>query len=114
MGKLTMEWQSIMEGVQAVTKKTEKIVERLGKLEGAKVARMPKARVATKGPGKRAGKKPTKTTVGGTILSIIKGSVEGLDIPELKEMTGLNDREIRRIIFGLRKEGQVKRVFVSQ
>lgn len=113
MKELRREWQSIVKGVQALTQKTEKMVERLDQLERTQVAHMSKARAAEP-RGKKAPKKETDVAASDTVLEIIKRSRGGVGIAELKKMTGLNDREIGKIVFRLRKEGQVKRVFVKQ
>ena len=112
MESIKKEWQFIVEGVKAVTEKTEKIVDELDRLGKAKSAR--KTRAATGGPQKRAAKKGAGVAAGDSVLDIIKTNGKGVDVAELKERTGLSEKEIRRAVFRLRKEGKVKRVFVAK
>ena len=111
MKSIKGEWQFIVEGVKAVTEKTEKIVDELDRLGKAKSAR--KTRAATEAPQKKAGKKSADVTAGDVVLDAIKRNSIGVDVAELKARTGLSEKEIRRAVFRLRKEGKVKRVFVA-
>jgi hypothetical protein len=113
MKELIREWQSIVRGVQAVTQKAEKIVERLDNLEKAQGGQRLKVKTKTRKRRVPVIKAPDKASID-TVMDIIKGSVKGVDIGELKEKTGLGEREIRSIVFGLRREGKIKRLFVSK
>ena len=110
MKSIKKEWQSIVEGIRAVTEKTEKIVDELDRLGKAKSAG--KTRAATEGPQKKAAKKSAGVTAGDSVLDIIKTNGKGVDVAVLEERTGLSEKEIRRAVFRLRKEGKIKRVFV--
>jgi len=112
MESIKKEWQFIVEGVKAVTEKTEKIVDELDRLDKAVPAKNSKA--AAKVPGKKAAKKGADVAAGDSVLYIIKTNGKGVDVAELKERTGLSEKEIRRAVFRLRKEGKVKRVFVAK
>ena len=111
MESIKKEWQFIVEGVKAVTEKTEKIVDELDSLDKAAPAKNSKA--AAKVPGKKAGKKGADVAAGDSVLDIIKTNGKGVDVAELKARTGLSEKDIRRAVFRLRKEGKVKRVFVA-
>jgi predicted Rossmann fold nucleotide-binding protein DprA/Smf involved in DNA uptake len=112
MESVKKDWQSIVEGIRVVTEKTEKIVDELDRLGKAKSAR--KTRAPTETPQKRAAKKGVDVVAGDSVLDIIKTNGKGVDVAELKERTGLSEKEIRRAVFRLRKEGKVKRVFVAK
>ena len=111
MESIKEEWQFIVEGVKAVTEKTEKIVDELDSLDKAAPAKNSKA--AAKVPGKKAAKKGADVAAGDVVLDAIKRNSIGVDVAELKARTGLSEKEIRRAVFRLRKEGKVKRVFVA-
>ena len=112
MKSIKKEWQFIVEGVKAVTEKTEKIVDELDRLGKAKSAR--KTGTATEAPQKKAAKKSAGVAACDSILDIIKTNGKGVDVAELEERTGLSEKEIRRAVFRLRKEDKVKRVFVAK
>ncbi len=99
MEGLQKDWEVIVKGVKTVTEKTEKIVERLT--------------IQQESSKETPSKKRAKVMPGNTVLDIIKKSREGVDTATLKEDTGLDDPEIRRILFSLRKEGRINRVFTS-
>ncbi len=99
MEGLQKELEAIVEGIKAVAEKTEKIVERLTMRQESSKETDPE--------------RGAKEKQGNTVLDIIKKSREGVDTATLKEETGLDDAEIRSIIFSLRKEGRINRVFMS-
>ena len=57
-------------------------------------------------PRKKAG----KMTATEQILSIVRRSRKGVDVPALKRKTGFEDKKVRNIIFRASKEGRIKKV----
>ena len=114
MKELKTEWEIIVKGVKGVTQKIQKIIDKLDKLEKSQDDQMSKAKSRAKGPRRRNAKKATQAMASGTVLDIIRRNREGVDITGLKEKTGLVDKEIRGIVFNLRREGKIKRLFVSK
>lgn len=112
MKSIKKEWQSIVEGIRAVTEKTEKIVDEMDRFEKTDAASKSKAPTETQ--RKRAVKTGADVPAGNSVLDIIKRNGKGVDVAELEERTGLSEKEIRRAVFRLRKEGKVKRVFVAK
>jgi len=111
MKSIKKDWQFIVEGVKAVTEKTEKIVDEMDRFEKPDAAS--KSKAPTETPRKRAVKTGADVTASDSVLDIIHEKGKGVDVAELKERTGLNEKEIRRAIYNLRKEGKIKRVFVA-
>jgi predicted transcriptional regulator len=94
MKDIKEDWKDIVNGVKEVSGKVEKAVEsleRLGKTQAAK------------------DKKATKTD---PVLEIILRE-EGVGVAELSRKTGLSEKEIRKAVFNLRREGKIRRVFVA-
>ncbi len=95
----------------------EKILKRMDRLEaaikGAKVsertARKVGGRKTAGGKGRGAKSRPRMTATE-KVLSVLKGSRKGVDVPGLKAKSGFEDKKIRNIIFRLSKQGTIKRV----
>jgi hypothetical protein len=95
----------------------EKILKRMDRLEvalkGAKVsgrtARKAGGRKTAGGKGQVARSRP-KMTATEKVLSIVRRSRKGVDVPGLKAKSGFEDKKIRNIIFRLSKQGTVKRI----
>ena len=84
MKELKRDLQSVLKSLSALTQKTEKMVNRLKKLDKAQAAKKPKAKAV-----KRAiAKKPTKLSASGTVLASIKRSRKAIDTATLKKKTG--------------------------
>jgi predicted Rossmann fold nucleotide-binding protein DprA/Smf involved in DNA uptake len=69
-------------------------------------------------PSKKApvakGKKPAKQSKKGsnvnTVLALIQNSQEGITTTELKEKTGLIDKQIWAVVYRTEKQGKIKKV----
>ena len=110
MKNIKKDWQSIVEGIKAVTEKTERMVDELDRL--GKVKSAMKKKTVNEARHKRVAKRGVGVTAGASVFDIIKTNGKGVDVAELEERTGLSEKEIRRAVFSLRKEGKVKRVFM--
>jgi hypothetical protein len=95
----------------------ERILKRMDRLEalvkGAKVS----GRTARKASGRKAAgrkgqiaKGRPKMTATEKVLSILRKSRKGVDVPGLKAKSGFDDKKIRNIIFRLSKQGTIKRI----
>jgi predicted Rossmann fold nucleotide-binding protein DprA/Smf involved in DNA uptake len=104
MNQIEIDLKAIAKDLKRLTQKTEKMIERLKKLDKAQAAKKPKAK-SVKRP---IAKKPTRMSSRDTVLAIIKRSRKGVDTPALKNKTGLKDSNIRTILYRLRKQGKIK------
>jgi hypothetical protein len=111
MEEIVREWQSMVEGIRAVTDKIEKIVEAMDRDEKSEAAK--KSEAPAKAPAKWVVKKGVEAMPIDSVLNAIYERGKGIDIADLIVITGLSEKEIRRAIFILRKEGKVKRLFVA-
>ena len=118
MENLKKNLQTVNKDLEALSKKVDKMIVAVGKLEKPKAAKKPKTKVVKRKPAKKtvakkiaakkpAAKKPTKTAVD-TILGVIKGSKKGVDTTALMKKTGFNAKKIQNVIFKLKKQGKIK------
>ncbi len=113
MKELKREWQTVVEALKAVTQETEEIIKKLDKLENTRVVQ--RVKVKPKTPKRRVPmiKVPAKASID-AVMEAIKRSREGIDTEALKKETGFDETELRIIIFNLRKQGRIRRVFVPK
>ena len=104
MKQLEKDLKAIGKDLKKLTQKTEKMVNRLKKLDKAQAAKKPKAK-AIKRP---TAKKPTRVSSSDTVLAIVKRSRKGIDTATLEKKTGLKDNHIRTILSRLKKQGKIK------
>jgi len=95
----------------------EKILKRMDRLEAALKAEKVSGRTARKASGRKtAGRKGQvaegrpRMTATEKVLSILRRSRKGVDVPGLKVKSGFEDKKIRNIIFRLSKQGTIKRI----
>ena len=110
MNTLKKDLQSVSKQLKALANKTAKIMDAVAKLEKGQV----KTKAKPKPDRKVAAKKPRAKKAGaqtatGQVVSVIKRSKKGVDVPTLMEKTGLADKQIRNIVFKASKEGKIKR-----
>jgi len=137
MKQVKKDLQAVSNILKQLTKKTEKIANKLAKLEKAKAAKKPKtkvtrkvkaktartvkakatrkvrAKVATKARPKARAKaraKSPKVSASGTVLGIIKRSRKGVDVITLRKESDLEGRKINDIVHRLKKEGKIKAI----
>jgi len=65
-----------------------------------------KKTTAPKAVAIKAGGQETATD---QVLTLIKKSKNGVDVPSLKKQTGFNDKKVRNIVFRAAKEGRIKK-----
>ncbi len=105
MNRIEIDLKAVAKDLTKLTQKTEKMVNRLKKLEKAQAAKKPKAKAVKKA----VAKKPARVSSEDTLLAIIKRSKKGVDTPALKNKTGFKDTNIRTILYRLSKQGKIKR-----
>ena len=105
MNQLKKDLKAVTKELKRLAQKTDKMIRQLEKLEKkAQAAKKPKAKAVKKAVTKRT----AKLSASGTVLTIIKRSRKGVDIPALKKKTGFDARKIWDIIYRLKKEGKIK------
>jgi len=104
MDQIKKDLKAIAKDLKGLTQKTEKMVNRLKKLEKAQAAKKPKAKAVKKA----VAKKPAKLSASDTVLAIIKRSRKGVDTVALRKKTGFEGRKIGDIIYRLKKQGKIK------
>jgi predicted Rossmann fold nucleotide-binding protein DprA/Smf involved in DNA uptake len=120
MKNLKKNLQAVNRDLKALSKKVDRLVVAVGKLEKPKVAKKPKAKVVKRKPVKKtvakkvaakkpAAKKTTKTVID-TVLAIIRRSKKGVNTATLMKKTGFNERQIHNNVYKLKKQGKVKSV----
>ena len=95
----------------------ERVLKRMDRLEAAvkgtrvsgRTARKAGGRKIAGGEGRVARSRPRMTATE-KVLSIVRRSRKGVDVPGLKAKSGFEDKKIRNIIFRLSKQGTIKRV----
>ena len=118
--------QAVNREIKALSKKVDKMIVAVGKLEKPKAVKAkpakktvakakPMKKVATKkAPVKKvavkkpAAKKPVKLTAADTVLGVIKRYRKGVDVSTLMEKTGFNKRKIYDNVKVLKKRGKIK------
>lgn len=98
-------------------KDIEKILIRMDRLEAAIKTCKVSGGTAIRKSGRRTAGKTSRVAKGRTamtatekIMSILKRSPKGIDVPGLKAESGFEDKKIRNIVFRLSKQGTIKRV----
>ncbi len=124
MGKVKKDLQAVTRELKALTKKTQRLMNAVDKLEKGQLAKKPKpgtkvkAKTTRKAPTKKktkAGKKApakqkaAKLTATDQALNIIKRSKKGVDVPTLMKKTGFDDKKIRNIVSKAFSQGMIKR-----
>jgi putative endonuclease len=111
---LLKELQAVNKDLKALSKKVDKMIVAVGKLEKPKVVKKAKAvkaktikKVVAKKP---AAKKVTKITAADTVLRIINRYKKGVGTAILMEKTGYNQKKIANIVFKLKKQGKITSV----
>ena len=111
MKNLKKDLQAVTRELKALTRKTEAMAKKVAKLEkaqsAAKAKPKAKAKTAKKAPAKK--KAATKLTATDQVISIIKRSKKGVDVPTLIKKTGFGERTVRNILFKAGKQGSIKR-----
>ena len=111
--------QTVSKELKGLTKKTESLIKAVEKLEKAQAAKKrkttAKAKTTRKAPAKKRAVKKAVARKGGRVtatsqvLTVINRSKRGVDVPTLIKKTGLEEKQIRNIIFRAFKQGKIKR-----
>jgi hypothetical protein len=129
MAILKKDLNALRKDFKALEKKMEELLKAAGAAEKqptaakTKVAKKaaPKKTAVKKSPAKKAAakkasalktaaaKKGATATATDKILTIIKRSKGGVDVPTLKKKTGFNDKKVRNIVFRAAKDGRIKK-----
>jgi len=118
MKNLIKNLQAASKDLKALSKKVDKIIVEVGKLEKPK-AKAVKAKSAKKTAAKAkpvkkvvakktTAKKTVKLTAADTLFGIIKRYKKGVDVATLMEKTGFNRRKIYDNVKLLKKQGKIK------
>ena len=118
MKNLTKNLRAASKDLKALSKKVDKIIVEVGKLEKPKAkavkAKSAKKTVAKAKPVKKVivkktiAKKTVKLTAADTLFGIIKRYKKGIDVATLMEKTGFNRRKIYDNVKLLKKQGKIK------
>jgi hypothetical protein len=107
--------QSMFSGTQKTvarapvkTKQVKAVKEKPVKEKAPKEKPVKKARPSKKAP--KVAKKAKKVSKSNAVLTLIKDSPEGITTTELKEKTGLANRQIWAIIANAKKAGKIRQV----
>jgi hypothetical protein len=103
MKQLKRDLEAVSKSLKQLTLRTEKIVEKLEKLEKPKSVKKSKAKTKPK-----VTKKPVKVSAAATVLAVIKRSRKGVDVATLRNKTGFESRKISGIVQRFKKEGKIK------
>ena len=128
MKNLKKNLQSVNKDLKALSKKVDKMIVAVGKLEKPKAVKAKPAKktatkakpvkkvAAQKAPVKKvvvkkpAAKKPVQLTAADTVFGFIKRYRKGVDVSTLMEKTGFNRRKIYDNAKVLKKRGKIKSV----
>jgi hypothetical protein len=113
MKQLKKDLEAISKNLKQLTLKTEKIANKLNKLDKAKPvkAKSVKAKPVKKSKANakpKTTKKPVKVSAAATVLAVIKRSRKGVDVATLKSKAGIGSTTLNSIIYRLKKNGKIK------
>jgi septal ring factor EnvC (AmiA/AmiB activator) len=115
--------QTVSKELKDLAKKTDQLIKTVDRLEKERSTKKRKTaakaktkrKAPAKGVAKKAGtrktvaKKKSAPTATAQVLSVIKKSKKGVDVPTLIKKTGFEDKQIRNIVFRAFKQGKIKR-----
>ena len=104
MNKLKKDLEALSKSFKALTKKSEKMVNALDKLEKVPTELKAKAKSATKRAVEKA-----KLTIMEQVAKIIDKAKHGINVATLKIKTGFEDKKIRNILSKAFKDGKIMR-----
>lgn len=114
MTKLKTDLKAVTRELKALSKKTERLMKTVDKLEKAraKAKAKPKAKAPRKASAKKKAVAKKRATLSATdqVLRIIKRSKKGVGVPILTKKSGFDDIRVRNIINRTLKQGKIKRV----
>ena len=113
---LKKDLQAVNKELKALSKKVEKAIAAVDKLEKAKAVKAKPVRKAAVKPSKKvAAKKPARKKTAqlsavDTAFGFIKRYKKGISTAALMEKTGFNQKKVYNIIYKLNKLGKIKSV----
>ncbi len=114
MKNLIKDLRAVNKDLNSLSKKVDKMIVAVEKLEKPKVvkkANAVKAKPIKKVTAKKpAAKEVTKVTAADTVLRIINRYKKGVGTATLMEKTGYNQKKIANIVFKLKKQGKITSV----
>jgi Zn-dependent oligopeptidase len=106
MKNLIKNLQAVNRNLTALSKKVDKIIVQVGKLEKPKSAK--KTTAKAKPVKKVVVKQTAKLTAADTLFGIIKRFKKGTDVATLMKKTGFNRRKIYDNVKILKKQGKIR------
>jgi len=106
MKNLIKNLQAANKDLQALSKKVDKIIVQIGKLEKSKP--LQKATAKSKPVKKVVAKQAARLTAADTVFGIIKRFKKGTDVATLMKKTGFNRRKIYDNVKILKKQGKIR------
>jgi len=106
MNNLIKNLQAANRNLTALSKKVDKIIVQVGKLEKPKSAK--KTTAKAKPVKKVVAKQSAKLTAADTLFGIIKRFKKGTDVATLMKKTGFNRRKIYDNVKLLKKQGKIR------
>ena len=103
--------------LKTLSGETEKLIDKVDKLDKAYVAEEFKRKTVTRMASKKkasaikpAVRKTTPMSATDVVVKIIKRHKKGVGISKLKDKTGFDDKKVRGIVYRASKQGKIKRV----
>jgi len=114
MAILKKDLTAVRKDFKALERKMEKLlkaVEKSAKIHKTAKPKAAKVKVVKNATTKNTvtAKKSSQVTATDQILSIVKRSRKGVDVPTLKSKTGFDDKKVRNIVFRASKEGKIRK-----
>ena len=112
MKKIKAQLKTLSKSLSALSKQVEKITDQVDKLKAPQKATPAKKTVAKKKVAKKAAAKkaaPAKQeTMLDTVFDTIKRTQKGVTVPQLREKTKLNSRQLSNALYKLTKKGVIQ------
>ncbi|MFC1516888.1 hypothetical protein ACFL7E_09065 [Thermodesulfobacteriota bacterium] len=114
MKNLKKNLKSLKKDLNAITKKVDKMIAAVGKVEKPKVTKKAKPKLVKPKPKKKivakksVAKKVTKTTDADTVFNIIKRYKKGVGTAALMKNIGFDQKKVFNIVYKLKKQGKIK------
>jgi lambda repressor-like predicted transcriptional regulator len=116
MKKIKAQLKTLSKSLATLSKQVEKIADQFDKLQAPQKAAPAKKAVAKKKVAKKAAKKaaekkaaPAKqATMLEAVFDIIKRTKKGVTVPQLREKTKLDSRQLSNALYKLTKKGAIQ------
>ena len=108
MKNLKKSLQSVNKELNALSKKVEKIIVAVSKLEKPRTVREKTVKKAA--VKKPVAKRAIKLTAADTIFAIIKRRKKGVGVAELMKQSDFDQKKTYNVIYKLKKQGKIKSI----